>query len=103
LAGWSLWYYRGFLRREDLKAHGIAARGVVLAVRTPLMNQVINNVYIKRTLQLRIERSDGSAPYEVTFRGTFMLGEIPSAGDVLKLLVDPNDPRHFATASSLRS
>jgi hypothetical protein len=42
--GYSLWYYRGFSRREDLKAHGIAAKGVVLAVREPLMNQVINNV-----------------------------------------------------------
>jgi hypothetical protein len=31
-----------------------------------------------------------------------MLGEIPSTGDVLRLLVDPKDPRHFATASSLR-
>jgi hypothetical protein len=61
--GYSLWYYRGFSRREDLKAHGIAAKGVVMAVQEPLMNQVINNVYIKRTLQLRIERSDHVAPY----------------------------------------
>jgi hypothetical protein len=41
-------------------------------------------------------------PVAVKFRGTFMLGEIPSTGDVLRLLVDPKDPRHFATASSLR-
>jgi hypothetical protein len=38
----------------------------------------------------------------IKFKGTFMLGEIPSTGDVLRLLVDPKDPRHFATASSLR-
>ena len=60
--GFSLWYYRGFLRREGLKAHGVWARGVVLAVHEPLMNQVINNVYIKRTLRLRIERCDHVAP-----------------------------------------
>jgi hypothetical protein len=100
--GYSLWYYRGFTRREDLKVHGIAARGVVLAVREPLMNQVINNIYIKRTLRLRIERSDHVAPYEVKFRGTFMLGQIPAAGDVLRLLVDPKDPRHFMTADRRR-
>jgi len=68
---------------------------VVLEVEKPLMNVVINNVYIRRTLRLRIERADGVAPYEAKFKGTFMLGEIPGVGSAVPLRVDPNNPRHF--------
>lgn len=62
---------------------------------TVAINVVVNNVYIKRTLRLRIERSDGVPPYEAKYRGTFMLGEIPSPGSVLVLRVDPHRPQHF--------
>jgi putative oligomerization/nucleic acid binding protein len=59
------------------------------------MNVVINNVYIRRRLRLRIQRQDGSPAYEGIFKGLFMLGEIPSVGDRLSLRVDPANPQHF--------
>jgi hypothetical protein len=80
---------------ESLEEHGVRASGVVLQVYNPMMNVVVNNVYIKRKLRLRIERSDGAAPYEADYNGLFMLGEIPSAGDKIPLLVDPANPNHF--------
>jgi hypothetical protein len=69
--------------------------GVVLEVFKPWMNVVINNVYIRRRLRLRIQREDGSPAYEGILKGLFMLGEIPSVGDRLALRVDPVNPQHF--------
>ncbi|MBZ5491213.1 MAG: SHOCT domain-containing protein [Acidobacteriia bacterium] len=59
------------------------------------MNVVVNNVYIRRRLRLRIQPEDGTAAYEAIFKGLFMLGEIPSVGDRLTLRVDPANPQHF--------
>jgi hypothetical protein len=59
------------------------------------MNVVINNVYIRRRLRLRIQRQDGSPAYEGILKGLFMLGEIPSVGDRLALRIDPANPQHF--------
>jgi Short C-terminal domain len=95
VVGYSWWFYRSLSRSRSLQRGGVPARGVVLKVEKPLMNVVINNVYIRRTLLLRIERADGVAPYEAKFKGTFMLGEIPDAGSVLRLRVDPANPCHF--------
>lgn len=74
--------------------HGLRASGEVLEVIEPRMNVVINNVYIRRALRLRILRDDGAAPYEARLKGLFMIGEIPKPGDRLRLLVDPNQPQH---------
>ena len=82
-------------RAQSLKQHGIRATGTVLEVLKPWMNMVINNVYIKRKVRLRIEREDGVPPYEGILNGLFMLGEIPSPGDRMPLLVDPANPQHF--------
>jgi hypothetical protein len=46
-------------------------------------------------LLLRIERSDGVAPYEAKYKGLFMIGNIPDEGSMIRLRVDPADPRHF--------
>jgi hypothetical protein len=59
------------------------------------MNVVMNNVYIRRRLRLRIQRQDGTPAYEGILKGFFMLGEIPSVGDRLALRVDPANPQHF--------
>ena len=67
----------------------------MLEVLKPWMNVVINNVYIRRRLRLRIQRQDGSPAYEGILKGLFMLGEIPSVGDRLALRVDPANPQHF--------
>jgi len=99
VVGFSLWFYPSLSRRNSLQRGGIPARGVVLEVEKPWMNVVINNIYIKRTLRLRIERADGVAPYEAKFKGTFMLGQIPGVGSRLALRVDPANPRHFEAVS----
>jgi hypothetical protein len=82
-------------RAESLRQHGIRATGVVLEVLKPLMNVVINNVYIERKVRLRIERGDGTPGYEAVWNGLFMLGAIPSTGDRIPLLVDPANPQRF--------
>ncbi len=92
VAGWIAIVAR---RAESLRKRGIRATGVVLEVLKPWMNVVINKVYIKRTLRLRIEREDGVPAYEGMLKGLFMLGEIPSAGDRIPLRVDPEMPQRF--------
>lgn len=82
-------------RADSLQNHGVRATGVVLEVLKPWVNVVINNVYIKRKLRLRIERADGVPAYEGVLKGLFMLGEIPSPGDRIPLRVDPERPQRF--------
>jgi putative oligomerization/nucleic acid binding protein len=89
------WIGRFSSRAQALQQRGIRATGVVLEVFKPWMNVVINNVYIRRRLRLRIQRQDGSPPYEGILKGLFMLGEIPSVGDRIALRVDPANPQHF--------
>jgi len=89
------WIGRVTSRAQALQQRGIRATGTVLEVLKPWMNVVINNVYIRRRLRLRIQRQDGAPPYEGIFKGLYMLGEIPSVGDRLTLRVDPANPQHF--------
>lgn len=95
-ATWLTWSVYGF---DRLTRDGVRAKAVVIEVKRPLFNTVINDVYIRRTLRLRIERPDGTAPYEVTLKDTFMLGEIPQPGARLSVLVDPLRPQHVEFAS----
>lgn len=81
-------------REETMHEHGVHANGVVLQVYQPMMNVIINNAYIKRKLRLRVEGA-GAAPYEATYNGLFMFGDVPSAGDRIPLLVDPGDPQRI--------
>ena len=99
LAGWIGLAAR---RAESLQQHGIRATGVVLEVLKPLMNVVVNNVYIKRKVRVRIERY-GAPAYEGVLNGLFMLGEIPSPGDRIPLLVDPANPQRFEYDKEERS
>src|SRR5262249_19083847 len=87
-AGMAGWMASDARRADTLQRNGVRATGVVLEVLKPWMNVVINNVYIRRTLRLRVERADRVPAYEARFKGTFMLGEIPSAGDRIPLVVD---------------
>jgi len=91
----AFWMGQSTARAQSLQERGIRATGTVLEVLKPWMNVVINNVYIRRRLRLRIQRQDGSPAYEGIFKGLFMLGEIPSVGDRLALRVDPANPQHF--------
>jgi hypothetical protein len=97
VGGYAAWFYSRLDRSDDLQHNGIPATGTVLEVKKPIMNMIINSVYIRRTMMLRIERSDGTPPYDAKYSGTFMLGEIPGPGAVFNLRVDPRNPRHFET------
>jgi putative oligomerization/nucleic acid binding protein len=92
--GIAVWIAVAAHRTESFEERAVRGTGVVLEVFKPMMNVVINNVYIKRKLRLRIERSDGAPAYETTWNGLFMLGEIPSPGDRIPMLVDPANPQH---------
>ena len=78
---------------QSFEQHAVRASGVVLEVLKPMMNVVINNVYIKRKVRLRIQREDGAPAYEGFLNGLFMMGEIPSPGDRISLMVDPTQPQ----------
>src|SRR6185437_6093703 len=93
----AIWIGRVTQRATSLQEHGVRATGTVLEVLKPFMkmNVVINNVYIRRRVRLRIQREDGTPAYEGILKGLFMLGEIPSVGDHLALRVDPANPQHF--------
>src|SRR5215471_19568130 len=58
------WIAQSARREESLQQHGIRATGVVLEVLKPWMNVVINNVYIRRRVRVRIEREDRVPAYE---------------------------------------
>jgi hypothetical protein len=103
VGGYAVWLYMGLERSDALQHNGIPATGTVLEVKNPIMNMVINDVYIRRTVVLRVERSDGTPPYQADYAGTFMLGEIPSPGDVFNLRVDPKNPLHFETVDGASS
>src|SRR5215467_14576039 len=59
----AVWIALATQRADSLQNHGVRATGVVLEVLKPWMNVVVNNVYIRRKVRLRIERHDGTAPY----------------------------------------
>ncbi|MBJ7341023.1 SHOCT domain-containing protein [Mycolicibacterium sp.] len=97
VGAYAVWFHSRLARSDDLQHNGIPATGTVLDVKKPIMNMIINSVYIRRTMTLRIERADGTPPYEAKYSGTFMLGEIPGPGAVFSLRVDPKNPMHFET------
>lgn len=91
--GLACWIALAARRSQSFKERAIPATGVVLEVLKPMMNVVINNVYIKRKVRLRIERADGAPAYEAIWNGLFMLGEIPSPGDRIPVIIDPKNPQ----------
>jgi putative oligomerization/nucleic acid binding protein len=91
--GLACWIALSARQAESFKERAVHATGTVLEIFKPMMNVVINNVYIKRKVRLRIHRSDGAPEYEATWNGLFMLGEIPSPGDRLPLIIDPENPQ----------
>jgi hypothetical protein len=81
-----------------LQRDGLRATAVVMEVKKPLMNVVVNNIYVKRTLRLRIERDDHAPPYLASYTGLFTLGEVPERGAALQVVVDPKRPQRVAAA-----
>jgi hypothetical protein len=63
------------------------------------MRTVVNNIYVRRKVELDIPAENGS-----TYRGTlamlYEMGTWPTQGDQVRLRVDPENPKRFAPASS---
>jgi hypothetical protein len=91
----AMWIASHARRDEALREHGVHVAATVLKVYQPFMNVIVNGAYIKRKLQLRIDGVKGSAPYEADMSSLFMFGDVPSVGDKIPLLVDPQDPQRF--------
>lgn len=96
----AFWIGSAARRNVVFKQRGIRATGTVLEVLKPMMNVVINKVYIERKVRLRVEREDGAPAYEALLKGLYMLGEIPSPGDRIRLLVDRDKPQHVESEES---
>ncbi|MCW2757285.1 MAG: hypothetical protein JWO46_1031 [Nocardioidaceae bacterium] len=58
------------------------------------MNMVINGVYIRRKLLLDIPADDGTT-YQGYLHVLTEIGQIPSVGSTIPLLVDPKNPKRF--------
>jgi hypothetical protein len=101
VGAYSAWFFSRLERSDALQHNGIPATGTVLEVKKPIMNTIINDVYIRRTMTLRVERTDGTPPYQAKYSGTFMLGEVPGPGDVFNLRVDPRNPLHLETVDDV--
>lgn len=89
------------LTRHSLLQHnGVRATAVVLEVKKPLMNVVVNNVYIKRKLRVRVDPDDHSPSYETTYSDLWEMGTVPDPGDSFRVVVDPRRPRHLDALDS---
>jgi putative oligomerization/nucleic acid binding protein len=91
----AMWIASHARRDAALRENGAHVDATVLKVYQPFMNVIVNGAYIKRKLQLRIDGLKGSAPYEADMSCLFMFGDVPSAGDKIPLLVDPQNPQRF--------
>ena len=63
------------------------------------MRTVVNNIYVRRKVELDIPAADGT-----TYRGTlamlYEMGTWPSQGDEVRLRVDPENPKRYAVTTS---
>ena len=95
VVGYAVWLVAGVSRVDLLRSAGVPATGVVLEVIKPTFNVVVNKDASRRILRLRVERPDGTTPYEAGVTATFTLGELPEADDRVAVRVDPTRPDHI--------
>lgn len=95
VVGYAVWLVAGVSRVDLLRSAGVPATGVVLEVIKPTFNVVVNKDASRRILRLRVERPDGTTPYEASVTATFTLGELPEADDRVAVRVDPTRPDHI--------
>ncbi|GAA3831013.1 SHOCT domain-containing protein [Nocardioides panacisoli] len=96
----ALYVYGKVASAEALQRNGVHGRAEVLEVVHPWMNVVVNNIYVRRTLKVRVVRDDGSAPYDTKYKDLFELGSVPDPGDSFAVVVDPGRPRRIAVAKN---
>lgn len=62
------------------------------------MRTVVNNVYVRRKVELEIPSADGTGTYRGVLPMLYEMGLWPSQGDTVRLRVDPDNPKRFALA-----
>jgi hypothetical protein len=80
---------------DRVRVEGHRNDAVIVEVIRPLLNVVVNKVYVRRTLRLRVEPLNGTPSYEASAKAAFLLGEVPEPGDRLVVLMDPEKPEHI--------
>jgi hypothetical protein len=103
IAAHALHVYGKTVAADALQRNGVHARAEVLEVERPWMNVVVNNIYVRRTLRVRVVRDDGAAPYETKYKHLFELGSVPDRGDTFSVVVDPGRPGRIAVAKGAPS
>lgn len=64
------------------------------------MRTVVNNIYVRRKVELEIPTADGTGTYRGVLPMLYEMGLWPTEGDKVRLRVDPDNPKRFALASS---
>jgi hypothetical protein len=85
-------------RTIRLDEHGRLVTATVVREVPTRMTTVVNNIYVRRKVELDIPAPDGT-----TYRGElttlYEMGTWPTPGDQITLRVDPDNPRRFATTT----
>lgn len=64
------------------------------------LRTVVNNVYVRRKVELDIPTPDGAGTYRGVLPMLYEMGTWPTPGDEVRLRVDPENPKRFAPATS---
>lgn len=93
------WIYLRASAADQLLHEGLAGTGTVIEVVEPkAINAVVNNGYLRRSVRLTVARPDKTKTYEAVLRDLFKVDELPSPGDKIALLIDPEDATRVMAA-----
>lgn len=88
------------IRSIGLDERGRAVTATVVREIPTRMRTVVNNIYVRRKVEIDIPTADGSGTYRGVLPMLYEMGTWPSQGDRIPLRVDPDNPKRFSVASS---
>ncbi|MBJ7359154.1 hypothetical protein [Nocardioides sp.] len=83
-----------------LDEHGRLVTAVVVREVPTRMTTVVNNIHVRRKVELDIPAADGSGSYRGSLTMLYEMGTRPMPGDQVRLRVDPDNPKRFAPATA---
>jgi hypothetical protein len=89
----------GAVRTIRLDEDGRFVTATVVRELPTRIQTVVNNIYVRRKVELDIPTADGTGTYRGEMAILYELGSRPEEGDQVSLRVDPGDPQRFALAS----
>ncbi len=95
--GYGYWLTRLVSEVDRVRVEGRRADAVIVEVIRPLLNVVVDKLYVRRTQRVRVQPAD-TAPYGAAVRSVFLRGEVPEPGDRLVVLIHPERPEHVEIA-----